>query len=258
MRQKRLLKFIDQRLSGYQYNEILEVGPGIGRLTKYLYKKYRNSNLTCIDIDNNLIKLLKGSFRKRDNFKLITFDASYPLTKKTIYDLIIAYQVYPFLETPYLVFDSLVTQLKNTGQLIFIELDMFNLTTNIMTDELDKYYKDFKYGMELFGCHYDFEIFDKYFDELEIRLKKFELILEEKIELKPDFFEFMKKIMSETSDIFLETVDFYHQFLNHAGWTKQETTNFFKRFLSHDLYKDYLGQILVKKIPYYFFVIIRQ
>lgn len=52
--------------------EILEIGPGEGALTKYLID--RCSKITCVEIDEDLENILKKKFDKKDNFNLIIND----------------------------------------------------------------------------------------------------------------------------------------------------------------------------------------
>ena len=60
---------IADTLSENGYNQVLEIGPGMGVLTKYLLTK--KSKITVFEIDRESIAYLKGSFPK-ENFQLNT------------------------------------------------------------------------------------------------------------------------------------------------------------------------------------------
>ena len=60
---------IADSLSENGYNQVLEIGPGMGVLTKYLLTK--KSKITVFEIDRESIAYLKGSFPK-ENFQLNT------------------------------------------------------------------------------------------------------------------------------------------------------------------------------------------
>ena len=60
---------IADSLSEKGYNQVLEIGPGMGVLTKYLLTK--KSKITVFEIDRESIAYLKGSFPK-ENFQLNT------------------------------------------------------------------------------------------------------------------------------------------------------------------------------------------
>lgn len=51
---------------------VIEIGPGIGSLTKYLLESAKE--VICIEIDNDLARFLEDRFRLYDNFKLINED----------------------------------------------------------------------------------------------------------------------------------------------------------------------------------------
>lgn len=51
---------------------IIEIGPGLGNLTKYLLESA--GKVICIELDNNVIKILNDRFSLFDNFELINND----------------------------------------------------------------------------------------------------------------------------------------------------------------------------------------
>ena len=67
---------------------ILEIGPGDGRLTDYILK-YEPQQLKIIEIDEDLIAILNSKFFNNDKIKIINEDIlNYPLIEKV--DLIIS------------------------------------------------------------------------------------------------------------------------------------------------------------------------
>ena len=103
VRDSRLLEFFISHFPVNEPESILDFGSGAGRMTKYLYKKYRNQELISIDINSDCINLLRKSFRERENFKLMVHDIIKGKIFDESFDLIIAFQVYPFLEQPEIV-----------------------------------------------------------------------------------------------------------------------------------------------------------
>ena len=51
---------------------IIEVGPGLGTLTKYLLEKA--GKVLCIELDTKMIKILNDRFSEYDNFQVINAD----------------------------------------------------------------------------------------------------------------------------------------------------------------------------------------
>ncbi len=51
---------------------IIEIGPGLGTLTKYLLEKA--GKVLCVELDTKMIKILQARFSQYDNFELINAD----------------------------------------------------------------------------------------------------------------------------------------------------------------------------------------
>ena len=51
---------------------VIEIGPGLGTLTKYLLEKA--GKVLCIELDSKMIKILNDRFSKYDNFEIINAD----------------------------------------------------------------------------------------------------------------------------------------------------------------------------------------
>ena len=51
---------------------VIEVGPGLGTLTKYLLEKA--GKVLCIELDPKMIKILNDRFSEYDNFEIINAD----------------------------------------------------------------------------------------------------------------------------------------------------------------------------------------
>lgn len=71
-----IAKSIGETLSFENYFEVLEIGPGTGVLTKYLFKK--DIRLTAMDLDRESIAYLKAhfslNFPEHNNFRIIEAD----------------------------------------------------------------------------------------------------------------------------------------------------------------------------------------
>ena len=51
---------------------VIEIGPGLGTLTKYLLEKARK--VLCVELDSKMIRILQDRFSKYENFELINAD----------------------------------------------------------------------------------------------------------------------------------------------------------------------------------------
>lgn len=67
-----IIKNIIQKSEITKDDLVIEIGPGIGSLTKYLLESAKE--VICIEIDNDLASFLEDRFRLYDNFKLINED----------------------------------------------------------------------------------------------------------------------------------------------------------------------------------------
>ncbi len=68
-------KVVEEIISGSSIDEndlIIEIGPGLGTLTKYLLEKAKK--VICIELDKKMIKILEDRFKLYNNFELIHGD----------------------------------------------------------------------------------------------------------------------------------------------------------------------------------------
>ena len=68
-------KVVDEIISGSNVNEndlVIEIGPGLGSLTKFLLEKAKK--VICVELDNKMIKILEDRFKLYDNFELLHND----------------------------------------------------------------------------------------------------------------------------------------------------------------------------------------
>ena len=68
-------KVVDEIISGSDVNEndlVIEIGPGLGSLTKSLLEKAKK--VICVELDNKMIKILEDRFKLYDNFELLHND----------------------------------------------------------------------------------------------------------------------------------------------------------------------------------------
>lgn len=253
MSEKELLKFLNHHID-QEPDRILEVGCGLGRLTKYLKKRFRNSEILCIDKDNDVIKMLKTTFKEKDNFKIKCHDAIYPVNDKP-FDLIIGFQVFPFVEKPKKFFDTLIEQLTDSGELILLEVDMLNLYSNINIKKLNEFYGDFVKGLKLLGVDYNFGKIYKYLDTDKVSCEKhiFEKI--ESYKLSEKFLKMIKEGLKSNTRYFNESLNYYYQFLKKVGWSKAKCIELLRELFTFEIYKDYKDMELIRKTPYYLFKI---
>ena len=63
---------------------VIEIGPGLGTLTKYLLEKAKR--VICIELDSNMIKILEDRFNLYDNFEVLNQDILKVNLEKLIHD----------------------------------------------------------------------------------------------------------------------------------------------------------------------------
>lgn len=63
---------------------VIEIGPGLGTLTKYLLEKAKK--VICIELDSNMIKILEDRFNLYDNFEVLNQDILKVNLEKLIHD----------------------------------------------------------------------------------------------------------------------------------------------------------------------------
>ena len=63
---------------------VIEIGPGLGTLTKYLLGKAKK--VICIELDSNMIKILEDRFNLYDNFEVLNQDILKVNLEKLIHD----------------------------------------------------------------------------------------------------------------------------------------------------------------------------
>ena len=68
-------KVIEGIINGSNVNKddlVIEIGPGLGTLTKYLLEKAQK--VICVELDNKMINILEDRFKLYDNFELLHDD----------------------------------------------------------------------------------------------------------------------------------------------------------------------------------------
>ena len=68
-------KVVEKIVDGSNVNEndlVIEIGPGLGTLTKFLLEKAKK--VICVELDKKMIKILEDRFKLYDNFELLHSD----------------------------------------------------------------------------------------------------------------------------------------------------------------------------------------
>ena len=68
-------KVVEGIINGSDVNKddlVIEIGPGLGTLTKYLLEKAKK--VICVELDNKMINILEDRFKLYDNFELLHND----------------------------------------------------------------------------------------------------------------------------------------------------------------------------------------
>lgn len=68
-------KVVEKIIDGSNVNEndlVIEIGPGLGTLTKFLLEKAKK--VICVELDKKMIKILEDRFKLYDNFELLHSD----------------------------------------------------------------------------------------------------------------------------------------------------------------------------------------
>ncbi|MBD3226789.1 MAG: methyltransferase domain-containing protein [Candidatus Lokiarchaeota archaeon] len=255
VRNKKLISFLEVHLDKIVPDNILEVGCGTGRMTKFLNKKYRDKYLICIDYKQESIDLLKKSFKARQNLKILNKDINEFSNNKN-FDLIIGFQIYPFLKNPRNSFSNMINLLEEDGLLFLLEMDMRKVKTNIFLESDKKFYHDYLRGLEIYGVHYDFERINDYLNDLELNLEIefYEYLQKEVIEINKTLIKKMSILKTQT-EYLNEIAEFYLQFLEPFGWNREDVHNYFVKSFTFECYKNHIGKHLIRNTPYYLYII---
>jgi ubiquinone/menaquinone biosynthesis C-methylase UbiE len=136
------------------FKHIVDLGAGTGLLTKEIYELYANAHFTLIDISNDMLEIARQRFKGLDNFEFLQLDYAkeMPIPKC---DLICSALSIHHLENTEkgLLYKNIYKTLENGG--CFINLDMFNSSSEIINDLYNKSLSDYreKNGMAINEKH---------------------------------------------------------------------------------------------------------
>ncbi|GAB6170231.1 hypothetical protein JCM1393_26910 [Clostridium carnis] len=114
------------KLLGLSENmNILEVGSGPGFFTEKILDNFKNTKITCLDIDKEYIDIAKSRLKNKYNERITFIQSS---INKTIlpsnnYDFVIARLIYQHLKDPYSATKEIYRLLKPKGKIVIIDID---------------------------------------------------------------------------------------------------------------------------------------
>lgn len=128
---------------------VLEIGPGTGRMTKYLLQQARQ--VIGVEISRKCVDILNDTFRKSDNFTVYHIDSiSLPFVKNKSIDIIFSYDVFVHIDK--VVFEKYFSEfdriLKPDGKIVI----HYNKTGEKEGTFFSKFNeRDFNYLLSKFG-----------------------------------------------------------------------------------------------------------
>lgn len=109
---------------------VIEIGPGIGSLTKYLLESAKE--VICIEIDNDLSSFLEDRFRLYDNFKLINEDVlKVDLEKKVLESGYKRENIKIVANLPYYITTPIILSL--------LDLDILDITVMVQKEVAERF-----------------------------------------------------------------------------------------------------------------------
>ncbi len=121
---KRNIKVIEQLFSQIDINNlknVLEVGCGIGVLSKYLVEKY-GWKVTGIDLDPEQIKIAKKTHRENENLNFLEADATKLPFMDNEFDLVLSVDALHHIPNRNKTFDEINHVLKSNGFYILVDI----------------------------------------------------------------------------------------------------------------------------------------
>ena len=232
-------------------DKILDVGCGIGTVPRLLYKIYQKSiKIYGIDLDPNLIKWGQKHWGKFENIHLAqgnVYNLDFPSNE---FDIITSFGLIEWLDEPLIALDEMIRVNKPNGKFITLVIEKSKYEKFPINRNDQEFYKDYLKGIKKLG--YPIENEGKYIQDLflkrEFETISYEFLIENKTVISTKLLELWEKAFNQTNflDFAGNSMDFYFQFLEKVGWTKERLLDFIEKEFSLEnvleFYRAHIGE----------------
>ena len=247
-----LKKIID--LKGTE--RILDIGCGIGTVSRLLIKIYKNLNqIKGIDLDSNLINWGRKHWGKPENIDLMVGDVYNLQFDENEFDVIVSFGLLEWLKEPLKALDEITRVNKNGGKILTLVIEKSTFEKLPKDKNYDNFYNEYLKGVKKFGCRIENEgnYIQGLFSKRGLKTNRNEYVFEYKTKITEGLIEMWEKSMTEENyiEFIKSSVDFYYQFLKKIGWERDEFEGYLKEKLSFknimDIYKENIGEEMVQR-----------
>ncbi len=106
-------------LPSKKISSVLELGPGHGTWTKFLFEKYGNPKIDFVDISKEMLKLLKSRFEDKKNLQYFESDFL-DFNSGDKYDLFFSIRAIEYIEDKKELAKKIFNFLNNDGQVLIV------------------------------------------------------------------------------------------------------------------------------------------
>lgn len=237
-------------------SRVLDVGCGVGTLPWMLYKIYGNSiQIIGVDTCKSLIEYGRVHWGRPVNVNLQLGDAADLGFSPRSFDTIVSFGLLEWLQNPHEAIREMVRVVKGDGRIIILILEMSRFEKRPIPEIMEVYFQDYLKGLSVFGVPIKEEALrvQSLLEQNGLHLSKTEYVFEIKAKITKQVLRAWKS-SSNQSIIFSEkTKDFYFQFMQSAGWTRERFNRVIQEELSSknilEFYEQHVGEDFIQRLP---------
>lgn len=250
-------KNIFKKVSNLKRSEkILDVACGIGTVPRLIYQIYgENNQIYGIDIDQNLIKYGQEHWGKPEHIHLQYGDVFNIQFQDNEFDVITSFGLLDFIERPLDALKEMVRVKKTYGRFIIITIEKSKYERIPDFKSFSNHYNEYLTSLKHLGLpiENEGEFIKKLFSKLGIETRLHKFIIENKAEITSGLIEYWENYFEKSNYMkFLNSLDFYFQFLKEIGWTREKFNEYIKKELSGkkmiDFFKRFVGKTITTRI----------
>lgn len=249
-------QFFQEKIQIRDADRVLDVGCGIGTVPRLLNRIYGNTiQIYGIDLDQNLIEWGQSHWCNFDHIHLSqgnVYELNFPAKD---FDIITSFGLIEWLDKPLIALDEMIRISKPGAEFITLVLEKSKYEKLPANNKDQEFYKQYLSGIEKLG--YPIENEGKYIEDLflkrEFITSRHAFLVEYNTRITTKLLEAWERSFNQEGflDFVNNSVDFYFQFLQEVGWTKERLSKYIAEELSLqsilDFYRPYIGEEMVQR-----------